>query len=76
MSKLKLYSILLQVAAKNNHKLLRFFLLDEMKTKLSKTQFYLTLFLEKQPQKNVLLYNFLEKYIQNNYQAIINSYLK
>ena len=76
MSKLKLYSLLLQVAAKNNHKLLRFFLLDEMKTKLSKTQFYLTLFLEKQPQKNVLLYNFLEKYIQNNYQAIINSYLK
>ena len=47
-----------------------------MKTKLSKTQFYLTLFLAKQPQKNVLLYNFLEKYIQNNYQAIINSYLK
>lgn len=76
MSKIKLYSILLQLATKNNHKLLRFFLLDEMKTKLSKTQFYLTLFLAKQPQKNVLLYNFLEKYIQNNYQAIINSYLK
>jgi hypothetical protein len=76
MSKLKLYSILLQLSSKNNHKLLRFFILDEMKTKLSKSQFYLTLFLSKQPQKNIVLYNFLEKYIQNNYQTIINRYLK
>jgi hypothetical protein len=76
MSKLKLYSILLQLATKNNHKLLRFFILDEMKTKLSKRQFYLTLFLAKQQQKNIVLYNFLEKYIQNNYQSIIKCYLK
>ena len=71
MSKLKLYSILLQITTKNKHKLLRFFLLDEMKNKLSKSQFYLTLFLAKQHQKNILLYNFLEKYIQKNYQHIV-----
>jgi len=47
-----------------------------MKTKLSKRQFYLTLFLAKQQQKNIVLYNFLEKYIQNNYQSIIKCYLK
>jgi len=76
MSKIKLYSILLHITTKNKHKLLRFFLLDEMKNKLSKSQFYLTLFLAKQPQKNILLYDFLEKYIQKNYQHVVNCYLK
>ena len=51
MSKIKLYSILLQLATKNNHKLLRFFLLDEMKTNYPKLNFILHYFWQNNHKK-------------------------
>lgn len=76
MNKIILYSIILEICTKNNFHLLKFFIMDEMKNKLSKKQFYLTIFMINKNKNKRKFYYFLELYIKNNYQKIVNHYLK
>lgn len=76
MNKIILYSIILEICTKNNFHLLKFFIMDEMKNKLSKKQFYLTIFMINKNKNKRKFYYFLETYIKNNYQKIVNHYLK
>ena len=76
MNKIILYSIILEICTKNNFHLLKFFIMDEMKNKLSKKQFYLTIFMINKNKNKRKFYYFLETYIKNNYQKIVNHYSK
>lgn len=76
MNKIILYSIILEICTKNNFHLLKFFIMDEMKNNLSKKQFYLTIFMINKNKNKRKFYYFLELYIKNNYQKIVNHYLK
>lgn len=50
--------------------------MDEMRNNLSKNKFYLTIFMVNKNKNKRKLYYFLESYFKNNYQKIINHYLK
>jgi hypothetical protein len=76
MNKIIIYSLIIEICTKNNFKLLKFFIMDEMKNNLSRNKFYLTIFMVNKNENKRKLYYFLESYIKNNYQKIINHYLK
>ena len=75
MNEIILYSLIIEICVKNKFNLLKFFIMDEMKNNLSKNKFYLTIFMVNKNKNKKNIYNFLELYIKNNYQKIINHYI-
>ena len=77
MNDIKLYSTIIKICNDNDFKLLKFFIVDNLKKKMDKKRFLLILLLSNK-MKNKLspLYIFFNKYIINNHDKILKHYSK
>ena len=75
MNDIILYSTIIHICNKNNYKLLKFFLLENLRKKIKKNKFLIIIFMSNKIKNKTDLYNFLEKFIKNNYKKIIKHYI-
>jgi len=75
MNNVIIYSTIIHICNEQNFKLLKFFMLDNLRKKIKKNKFLIILFMSKNINKNKYLYKFLNSYITKNYKKIINSFV-
>ncbi len=75
MNDIILYSTIINICNKNNYKLLKFFILENLRNKINKKRFMIIIFMSNKIKNKTFLYLFLDNFMKKNYSKIIKSYL-
>lgn len=75
MNDIILYSTIINICNKNNYKLLKFFILENLRNKINKKRFMIIIFMSNKIKNKTYLYLFLDNFMKKNYSKIIKSYL-
>lgn len=75
MNDVILYSTIIHICNTNNYKLLKFFILENLRNKINKKRFMIIIFMSNKIKNKTHLYLFLDNFIKNNYSKIVKSYL-
>lgn len=74
MNDVIIYSRIIKICNDNNYKLLKFFILDELKQKFNKKKFMIIIFMSNKIKNKPIQYHFLDNFIKKNYSKIIKFY--
>ena len=74
MNDVILYSTIIRICNENNYKLLKFFILENLRNKINKKKFMIIIFMSNKTKNKSDLYIFLNNFIEKNYTKIINFY--
>lgn len=74
MNDVILYSTIIRICNENNYKLLKFFILENLRNKINKKKFMIIIFMSNKTKNKSNLYIFLNNFIGKNYTKIINFY--
>lgn len=76
MNDVILYSTIIHICNENNYKLLKFFILENLRNKIKKKKFMIIIFMSNKIKNKSQLYLFLDNFIKKNYNNIIKYYTK